>query len=585
LLDGRLHCGITDPKRVVLDPEERGSLIRQLHCGQSPANGPLLRHQSLKTCVKILTHNEKVFWPRMGFDVAEFIRCCPLCTQRGMVGRRKAVPLSDDDEEERDDDDDDEVDSDDFGENVGGAVWKSTHVHVHGPFLDRKYVFTIRDPVSRWVVARGFDLDVHSDMLGSLAQFVFSSLCQYGFAQCRVHLQSEKEFHAVRDLVTARAQTIDSLTKVERMLPAAEFLEHSQDSCCTRLGAELAELVTQDDDWEGGLDSWLFGQRIKVQSFGRTSFSMLFNRDPLGGLCDNNDVGGDAGQDPPQVIGLSRRSLKSSRLLCRHCDDVFTSRISFKLHQKRHLEQAKKSGAMKGEEMCGADWGTVGDQDHLDGDDFDANYEERQRRQKNRRGHSKKNPKTKFDPATRIAQLTESTAGRLASAGTRKRKRKKKPAIEKEFKDPSEVKDVAESTISAMKKLLVETREARSKRGKYAKFSPELQDEIAEHALRHGVAATVAYYGERFEHNTLTTSSVRNFVRGLKVMVDAMVDACLTCMIISKFLFSYTLPYLRRRWADARTSMDRTGHWRPTGRSDPNLTSTEPQSKGSRPTS
>ena len=45
----------------------------------------------------------------------------------------------------------------------------------------------------------------------------------------------------------------------------------------------------------------------------------------------------------------TRRTLKSSRLQCRHCDDVFTSRVSFKLHQKRHMEEAVRVGALKGE--------------------------------------------------------------------------------------------------------------------------------------------------------------------------------------------------------------------------------------------
>ena len=108
------------------------------------------------------------------------------------------------------------------------GVWRFTHVHVHGPFLEDKYVFTIRDPWSRWIVARMFDLSSQSDLLSALANFIFSSLCQYGFAKCRVYLRGEHEYEAVKDMVAARIEVLAASMAAEKMMFSIDdILEHS----------------------------------------------------------------------------------------------------------------------------------------------------------------------------------------------------------------------------------------------------------------------------------------------------------------------------------------------------------------------
>ena len=121
----------------------------------------------------------------MSRQVSQFVRDCVMCAA------------------ERDD-----FDKENDQDEGGGGVWRFTHVHVHGPFLEDKYVLTIRDPSSRWIVARMFDLSSHSDLLSALANFVFSSLCQYGFARCRVYLRGESEYEAVKDIVAARIEAL-----------------------------------------------------------------------------------------------------------------------------------------------------------------------------------------------------------------------------------------------------------------------------------------------------------------------------------------------------------------------------------------
>ena len=56
----------------------------------------------------------------------------------------------------------------------------------------------------------------------------------------------------------------------------------------------------------------------------------------------------DSGDDFPLI--KKRRKLKSSTLHCRHCGEVFTSKVSFKLHQQRHTEEARQEGALYGED-------------------------------------------------------------------------------------------------------------------------------------------------------------------------------------------------------------------------------------------
>ena len=47
------------------------------------------------------------------------------------------------------------------------------------------------------------------------------------------------------------------------------------------------------------------------------------------------------------MINRKRRKLKSSTLHCRHCGEVYTSKVSFKLHQQRHTLEARQ--ILKGE--------------------------------------------------------------------------------------------------------------------------------------------------------------------------------------------------------------------------------------------
>ncbi|KAB7496792.1 hypothetical protein Anas_01970 [Armadillidium nasatum] len=71
------------------------------------------------------------------------------------------------------------------------------------------------------------------------------------------------------------------------------------------------------------------------------------------------------------------------------------------------------------------------------------------------------------------------------------------------------------STVEAVKNLLMATKEERSKRGKYLKYTQELRDQIAQYALDHSIPAATTYWSTRLG-NTVSESSIRNFIRNLK---------------------------------------------------------------------
>ena len=52
-----------------------------------------------------------------------------------------------------------------------------------------------------------------------------------------------------------------------------------------------------------------------------------------------------------------------------------------------------------------------------------------------------------------------------------------------ELSNPEKLREVTDSTIVAVRSLLADTKDERTRRGKYVKYSAELRDEIAQFAL------------------------------------------------------------------------------------------------------
>lgn len=170
------------------------------------------------------------------------------------------------------------------------------------------------------------------------------------------------------------------------------------------------------------------------------------------------------------MLGKKRRKLKSTTLICRHCGEIFTSKISFNLHQQRHIEAARKEGIALGENDAAA----------------------------------------KIFKVESVPLPTKVEKMKVVSS---------EDVVEAVLYDTSHEESMPEvtiSTVSAVKSLLADTKDERAKRGKYFKYSPELRDEIAEYALKHGSLEAADHYS-RVVGNPLSESTIRNFVKAFQL--------------------------------------------------------------------
>lgn len=97
------------------------------------------------------------------------------------------------------------------------------------------------------------------------------------------------------------------------------------------------------------------------------------------------------------------------------------------------------------------------------------------------------------------------------------------------------------NTVAAVRKLLASTKEERRRRGRYHKYSAELQDEMARYAMEHGNLETVRHFSQRMG-TTVSESTVRNIVKlyraftpGLKEEIGRFAARCGVEMACSHF--------------------------------------------------
>ncbi|XP_068241681.1 uncharacterized protein [Palaemon carinicauda] len=99
------------------------------------------------------------------------------------------------------------------------------------------------------------------------------------------------------------------------------------------------------------------------------------------------------------------------------------------------------------------------------------------------------------------------------------------------------------NTVVAVKALLSATKEERSKRGKYIKYSPELRDEIAQYALTNGNHEAVIYWSDRLG-GSVSESTIRNFIKTYKsYTVDIKEE-------IGKYAFQFGIDVAARHFSE-----------------------------------
>uniref|UniRef100_A0A1B6DJK0 C2H2-type domain-containing protein n=1 Tax=Clastoptera arizonana TaxID=38151 RepID=A0A1B6DJK0_9HEMI len=461
IIDGKLYHGRKQPKLVVMNKEDQQEMLKNIH---------IIKETGVHLGVKKMFNELHVhhFWRGMYIDVVSFVKNCDKCSDVVDVVRRRQAGLMNNDGEDMDEEEEDVEDplslspkstntmclrprSQNNNNNISNRVWKKVEVHLLGPFKKtcnkNEFIVSISDPESHWVCAKAIPGNGHPT---HMAEFIFHTFCNYGFPLCVLVGVSSDLSDAVSEEYSSRVKCVGenfgdiSLTVVD-----------SQESQCFWVDSLFHVLIQAHPiKWDKELDNYLFLYRTgKVTEFVSTStvspFSCIFNHDPINICSPDEDK-----ENNIEGTVSRRRKLQSSILQCRHCDEIFTSKISFRIHQRKHTEDAQERGREAGEVI---------------------------RRIRRSSGRRRRN----------VCQIIKSSEEEV------------------QFKPPN---TWVESTVSAVKALLVATKEERRRRGKYHKYTSELQEQMAMYAVKHGNPQAVRYFSERLG-TVVSESTIRNLVK------------------------------------------------------------------------
>ncbi|KAF4519095.1 hypothetical protein B566_EDAN001687 [Ephemera danica] len=90
-------------------------------------------------------------------------------------------------------------------------------------------------------------------------------------------------------------------------------------------------------------------------------------------------------------------------------------------------------------------------------------------------------------------------------------------------KDHPEVCEARASTVAAVQALLSATKEERSRRGQYQRYSANLRDEMASYAIEHGSLAAVKYFRDKLRI-PVSESTIRNFAKNYQTFSPELQD-------------------------------------------------------------
>ena len=171
---------------------------------------------------------------------------------------------------------------------------------------------------------------------------------------------------------------------------------------------------------------WLLGLRLQQNNNGLSPFQLMFSRNFV--------------ERSSSELKQTRRKLQSSVLNCRHCDESFTSKISFRIHQRRHTEEARLRGQREGEAP-------------LKKEDNEEEDIEKKSESDSKSGSKRRigNGRNRLLKRRRLAKLAE------------------KWGPSDNIIDESVQEEVSENAAEAVRNLLRATREERQKRGRYIK--------------------------------------------------------------------------------------------------------------------
>ncbi|XP_069950237.1 uncharacterized protein [Cherax quadricarinatus] len=505
--EGRLSYGHRMPKEVITSAEEQRRIIAAEHIDQISGV-----HFGVKKMYSSIF--SKYYWRTMYVDVGNYCRRCEKCTEVAVSSFRDLIQT-----ETGDDGGDDDVQKiTTLPTDRIIRVWKKVQVKIYGPYNRTVYgnevLVTIVDPFSRWIIAQA---SPEGGVEVCCANFIFDTFCQFGFAQCHVVGMSSEMFEQMQACYKEkfdRAQDVlRSLVPFDSQDAQQSFLFTLQEESreCSWAGEMLDHFCTENAaTWDQEISRYLFQFRTTSSSVGGvTPFSIMFARNPTGYVSEEEKENINILEEEKALeVPSKRRRLQSSTLQCRHCHETFTSKISFRIHQRKHTEEARKRGTMDGEEPL-------------------------------RPILQEKKPQ----PRKLLSRKRRRPFGRgperlltLASSDWSDQQKESVPNDESR-------QQLTHDTVAAVKALLNATKEERSKRGKYIKYTPELRDEIAQYALAHGNHEATVYWSHRLG-GTVSESTIRNFIKTYKSYTPEVKEE------IGKFAFQYGIDGASSHFSD-----------------------------------
>ncbi|KAJ4442037.1 hypothetical protein ANN_11903 [Periplaneta americana] len=495
------------------------------------------------------------FWKRLYVDVANFVRQCKQCSETADI-QSNANEVQ---KEQQIENSDNPIEDKTAGNRSTSKVWQKVgwyltfdtfktfmtfkvELKLFGPYprtvLHNEFIVTIADPFSHWLVARPIS---DSNDANHIADFVYKTFCTFGFAKCSVvdipqevleMIQSKYEecVSRLRDtLLTCGLVVPHLVSSCSTAVSSLHPLISENLSQCSWVGKLLSDFVEANhSSWDLELERFLFECCTTSNAESPSPFTIMFGRSPVSCL-EEEDKENRVGKEKPVEVLSKRRRLQSSILqvsntdflwsrslllaigcdpagsglttdglgdhkgvghrlvetcrensLCRHCEDVFTSKISFRIHQRKHTEEARRQGILEGQEP----------------------HESVTEREKKllKRTIMKRRQKL-------LKQGNTDHRERLVMIANQKLH----PGQESLPKDKRRA-ELQASTVAAVKKLLASTKEERRRRGRYHKYSAELQEEMARYATEHGNLETVRHFSQRMG-TTVSESTVRNIVK------------------------------------------------------------------------
>ncbi|XP_067007179.2 uncharacterized protein [Anabrus simplex] len=476
--DGILFYGHSKPKKVITDREEQLKILQDIHIEKETGI-----HLGVKKMYSAV--NASCFWRGQYMDVANHVRQCNKCTEAGetRLGSLQEQYLEGKSSQN-------ETTKGLLAEKTSG-VWEKVEMAVYGPYSktenENEFLVTLIDPVSQWIVAQPIPKE---NIPSHLISFVQHTFCLFGFAKCHVVRLSDDLKEVVQTLYKQQEASMQQfLSKFDllsdTLLKDSIFVFSENDDECLWLNSLIKTFVNNHPTtWDSELMKFVFELNISKRGTAQTPFSKMFSRNPISFFSENKENAAVHFHNKENDVNVvsKRRRLQSSILQCRHCEEIFTSKISFRIHQRKHTEEARRRGI-------------------LDGEDPIKIVSNRERRLLKRPMGLKQ----------KRLLLKQGSADQEDSHGTCIGQSGLEPASQVDVSDGRRA-ELRANTVAAVRRLLATTRDSRKRRGKYMKFPTEIQEEMARYAIDNGSLMTVRHFSSKLGV-VISESTIRNIVK------------------------------------------------------------------------